>query len=146
MFKGLVAGVAVVIIVGASAYVLFLINNVGAEDEAWQRYMTIFAVVEAVLYAAVGWLFGKEVHREQAQKAEEGRKEATEKVELATASAAGEAEKGRSLARAILSTAQGSAGAANFESIRAGTGSPAAADAQAMTTLVSQARSAYPNL
>jgi|SRR5688500_8582144 hypothetical protein len=56
------------------AYIIFifnLLNKIDAEDNIWTRYTHLFQGVEVIVFAAVGWLFGKEVHREQAKKAED---------------------------------------------------------------------------
>ncbi len=58
----------VVYIVGL--VVLFVFEN-GADDRTWTRAVYIAGGVEAIAFAAAGYLFGKEVHRQEAQKADE---------------------------------------------------------------------------
>jgi hypothetical protein len=99
-------GVAVFIILATTLLIVFLIFHVSTDEETWKRYTYLLTGVEAVVFAAVGWLFGKEVHREEAEKAEMSRKEAEEKGREASEKAAGEAEKGRGLARAIIAAAE----------------------------------------
>jgi hypothetical protein len=59
----------------------FLLSEVGVSQESWQREVYLLSGVEAVVFAAVGWLFGKEVHREQAEKAEANAQAAEAKTE-----------------------------------------------------------------
>jgi hypothetical protein len=103
-------GVAVFILLATTTLIAFLIFHVSTDEETWKRYTYLLTGVEAVVFAAVGWLFGKEVHREQAEKAEMSRKEAEEKGREASEKAAGEAEKGRGLARAVLAAAEQESG------------------------------------
>lgn len=50
--------------------IVVLAMNVEAEETTWGRYTYLFQGVEAIVLAAVGWIFGKEVHRQQAKNAE----------------------------------------------------------------------------
>jgi hypothetical protein len=54
-------------------------------DLAWSRRMYVFSAVEAIAFAAVGWLFGKEVHREQAHAAEKRAADAESRADTANA-------------------------------------------------------------
>ena len=58
---------AIVLLLLGGLLIAFLLVNVGASEPTWQRYVYLLSGVEAVVFAAVGWLFGKEVHREQAE-------------------------------------------------------------------------------
>jgi hypothetical protein len=60
-------GVAVFILLATTTLIAFLILHVSTDEETWKRYTYLLTGVEAVVFAAVGWLFGKEVHREQAE-------------------------------------------------------------------------------
>jgi len=48
---------------------MFLLR--GGSETAWSRLVYLLTGVEAVAFAGAGWLFGKEVHRAEAQRAEE---------------------------------------------------------------------------
>jgi hypothetical protein len=143
-------GVAVFILLATTMLVIFLILHVSTDEETWKRYTYLLTGVEAVVFAAVGWLFGKEVHREQAEKAEMSRNEAEQKGREASEKAAGEAEKGRGLARAIIAAAEHEpAQQEGLESF----GTPGADREQTpqtapgnMAALAAQARSAYQDL
>jgi hypothetical protein len=47
----------------------------GTADDQWERWVYLLTGVEAVTFAAVGWLFGKEVNRQRAENAEERAKD-----------------------------------------------------------------------
>jgi hypothetical protein len=90
----------------------------------WERYTYLLAGVETVTFTAIGWLFGKEVHREQAQQAEM-RAEETQKMAInAMDTAAEEKTKGRMVGKAVM----------------------AHADDPAMKPLVELVHTAYPDM
>lgn len=60
--------VTVFVIIAAAALITFMILDVDAADETWKRYAYVLTGVESIVFAAVGWLFGKEIHREQAER------------------------------------------------------------------------------
>ncbi len=64
-------GVAILILVAFLGLALFMIINADASDPVWKNRLAIFTTVQAIVYTAVGWLFGREVNR--------GAKEAAEK-------------------------------------------------------------------
>lgn len=57
--------------------------------------------LEAIAFSAAGYLFGKEVHREQAENAERRATETQRRLEMTTTEAASAKEKGRTLREAI---------------------------------------------
>src|SRR5262245_34336337 len=127
--------VAVALLIAGGFLVAFLIQQVNVEEPAWQRYTYIASGVEAVVFAAVGWLFGKEVHREQAEKAEEQREQSETEKTNAVAAAAGAQAKGQELARAVIAAAGGTERAQSLIGGAEG----------AMAQLVRHAKSAYPD-
>ena len=131
---------AIVLLLLGGLLIAYLLVNVGASEPIWQRYVYLLSGVEAVVFAAVGWLFGKEVHREQAAKAEKDRDAAENEKAKAIAAAADSEATGRQLARAILATA---AGDAELEGIDRQAGVGANANSP-MAALARQARNAYP--
>jgi hypothetical protein len=72
-----------------------------ASEAAWARWTFLLAGLEAPAFAAVGWVFGKEVHRAQAAKAEQGEAEAQAKADAATADAEHLAATGSAMRRAL---------------------------------------------
>jgi hypothetical protein len=130
---------AVVLTAAGGVIIWWLFGQAGVDETTWQRYTSLHAGVEAVVFTAVGWLFGKEVHREQAATAEKERKAADDRKEQAVAAAAGSESKGRELARAIVAAAGGTDKAQTLaEGIGVG--------GSELATLVRHARSAYPEV
>lgn len=70
--KDPLAGIIAVILLAAFAgLILYFLKHLDMAEPKWSRATYLFGSVEAIVFAAIGWLFGKEVHREQAQQAEE---------------------------------------------------------------------------
>lgn len=80
-----VAAVAAMLAFGWFVY--YMLGQTKTEEKEWTRAVYLFQGVEAVAFAAAGFIFGKEVHRERAEKAEkravEGEKEAAKGKALA---------------------------------------------------------------
>jgi hypothetical protein len=64
--------IALAILVGF-AYVFYNMYILAETEKAqlWERRMALYGTIEALAFTAAGYLFGKEVHREQAAKAEQ---------------------------------------------------------------------------
>ncbi|WP_141564523.1 hypothetical protein [Mycolicibacterium palauense] len=73
-------------------------------ETLWARYIYVFGALEAIVFTAVGWLFGREVHRSTAEFATEDaartRRE-NEEIRQHAAAVEDQAEKGRALAEAV---------------------------------------------
>jgi len=63
-----IVGAVAIIAFGLFAY--YLLQNVAAEPLQWERMVFVFGGVEAIAFSAVGYFFGREVHRERADRAE----------------------------------------------------------------------------
>jgi hypothetical protein len=133
--------VTVVLMVAFAALMVFLLGEVGVSQVSWERYVYLLSGVEAVVFAAVGWLFGKEVHREQAQQAEAKAEQASARHVTAVGEAAAEKAKGLGLARAIVAHTAPLRGRATS---LASDNEPA--DAGEMAPLATLARETYPEL
>jgi hypothetical protein len=114
------------------------------EETLWNRSLVLFGSVEAIAFTAAGYLFGKEVHREQAQKAELRADEKTAEAGAARAAAAEAKAKGESLKKAIEAKQPSLSRGTMDESLqpRPGGGEPAA-DA-ALNELATLAQSLFP--
>jgi hypothetical protein len=114
------------------------------EETLWNRSLVLFGSVEAIAFTAAGYLFGKEVHREQAQKAEQRADEKTAEAGAARAAAAEAKAKGESLKKAIEAKQPSLSRGTMDESLqpRPGGGEPAA-DA-ALNELATLAQSLFP--
>lgn len=70
-------GFAALVTIAFAVFATYLVLNADTKDQVeWQRWVYLFGAVEAIAFAAVGWVFGKEVNRERAEKAEDSAKTA----------------------------------------------------------------------
>lgn len=100
--NGAVLGVAILVLVAYAIAVAFLfVQSKTAPSETWTRYTYLLGGIEAIAFAAVGYLFGKEVHRQQAVNAEKRAADAQQQATIATSDAAAAQSKGQSLAKMI---------------------------------------------
>jgi hypothetical protein len=70
-----------VLLAAYSAGIYFLAQNVGAEETKWGRFIFMFQGFEVMVFAAIGWVFGREVNRVRADKAEDRADNAQKKIE-----------------------------------------------------------------
>jgi hypothetical protein len=94
-------GVAILAVLGFAALIILiatLLSNAAMTDVQWERYTFLLAGVETITFTATGWLFGKEVHREQAEQAEMRAKE----TQNAMNAVAEENTKGRMVAKYVM--------------------------------------------
>lgn len=102
--------VAIVIIVGFIASIIFMLVQTSVSDLQWARDVYLFGGIEAIAFAAAGFLFGTQVQRQQVQGADERAKQANDRAQQsderamsATADAAATNARAESLAAAIRS-------------------------------------------
>jgi hypothetical protein len=98
-------GVAILAVLGFGAFIILiatLLSNAAMTDVQWERYTFLLAGVETITFTAIGWLFGKEVHREQAQQAEMRANETQDAMNTAAA----ENTRGRMVAKAVMAHAK----------------------------------------
>lgn len=67
----LAAVVAVCALLIFLALVLLMFLERGSSETTWSRLVYLLTGLEAVAFAGAGWIFGKEVHRAEAQRAEQ---------------------------------------------------------------------------
>lgn len=101
---------AIIILVAYIIFIAFMLYESGKEDLIWTRMLYLFSGLEAIVFAALGYVFGKDIHRIRAEKAEENadqaKKEtdkAKKETEIAKEKAQQEKEKGIQLSTAIIS-------------------------------------------
>ena len=75
--------IAVAILIAYGFFIYYLLGKVGGDEREWSRSIFLFSGVEAIVFAAAGFLFGREVNRKRAENAEEDRKRAEEAKEKA---------------------------------------------------------------
>lgn len=97
--------------------VTLVINPGDANDGKWERRVYVFGSLEAIVFTAVGWIFGREVHRESAQQArddaasaKDDAKTAQQEAKSKTEEAAKAETKGARLAAAVQMAEATSAG------------------------------------
>jgi len=150
--------VAVVLLAAFAALVGVMLVVADAPNETvWQRRVYLFGAVEAIVFTAVGWLFGREVSRSAAQSAQQAatdakqeaataRDEAKQKAEEA-ARAEQKAAEERTRAQAVASVIAHSepAGASGRPGVsqEAGIGGGAARSAGAVVDLKALVRDLY---
>ena len=70
--------IAIGVLIAYGFFIYFLIGKADAEELDWSRLIYLFSGVEAIVFAAAGFLFGREVNRKRAENAEEEKKEVQE--------------------------------------------------------------------
>lgn len=102
-------GVAVAILLGFVGLVAFMLATASHGGSTWDRRVFIFGAAEALVFTAVGWIFGREVSRSSLDAARDDARAAKGEAEEARAKIAicrEEATLGRALAAAIASTVE----------------------------------------
>jgi hypothetical protein len=91
--------IAALVILGLFFVILFWVffHLKGIEQSQWEHSVYLLSGIEAIAFAAAGFLFGREVHRARADAAEER----ADKEESKKENAEKAAEKGKSLARLV---------------------------------------------
>jgi len=67
--------IAIGIMIAYGVFIYFLIGKTDAKELDWSRLIYLFSGVEAIVFAAAGFLFGREVNRKRAENAEEEKKQ-----------------------------------------------------------------------
>lgn len=65
-----------IILLGYAWFIYYLIGKTNAEDKEWVKITYIFSSIEAIVFTAVGFIFGREVNRLRAVKAEKSEEKA----------------------------------------------------------------------
>jgi hypothetical protein len=102
-------GFAIVVIVAFGIFAYYLVVHADTTNQTeWERWVYVFGAIEAIAFAAVGWVFGREVNRERAEKAED-RAQTAEQEKVA------EHDKGAKLAGMVVGGAGGAQGRRRLE-------------------------------
>ena len=99
-------GVVPLIISAVVLYIFWMLvktmmGKTGAPDLEWNRAAYVFAGVEAIAYAAAGFIFGREVHRQRAEQAEQRAGTEQKRASTAEKKAVEETTKGKTLRQVI---------------------------------------------
>ena len=110
-------GIATVIVAVYLGFAVLAFTRAGdgaLPEVVWSRSAWVVHGVEALAFTAVGWLFGREVHRGEAQEQKQHAKDATERADSARQEtgdarerAAAAEHSGRALAEAVRATTGG---------------------------------------
>lgn len=85
--------VTVVLLVLFTCLLLFLLNTADeANETTWQRRIYVLGVAQAIVFTAVGWLFGREVYRVEATTARQDASVAKQQAATAQVLAQGAAQ------------------------------------------------------
>jgi hypothetical protein len=93
--------VAVALLVSFVVLTAFMLSWADSEDGVWKNRVFVFSSVEAIVFTAVGWIFGREVHRSQVESARDDAEQAKADAKEKAAQAADEQAKGKQLAGAV---------------------------------------------
>lgn len=66
---------AVVALCAFGCFIRYMLGQTKTHETEWTRAVYLFQGVEAIAFTAAGFLFGREVHRERAEKAEKRAKD-----------------------------------------------------------------------
>lgn len=95
---------AAFVLIGYTIFLYFLVIKAQSEDEKiWTRFIYLFSGVEAIVFSAVGFIFGREVNRTRAEKSENEAKDAQNQEKEAKIKENEAKVKGESLAKLVLS-------------------------------------------
>ena len=98
----LLVAVVALVALGVGAAYLASPGQMAASELQWARLQYLFGAVQAVAFAGAGWLWGREVHREQADRAE-SRLDKAQRGEIDAARSAGQAQGNlTTLAQAVI--------------------------------------------
>jgi hypothetical protein len=90
------AVIATFVLIGFVTFSVFLVLNANTkEGTEWERWIYVFGAAEAIAFAGLGWVFGREINRERAVSAEA-------QAEAAQEEAKTEQAKGRTLAGMVI--------------------------------------------
>lgn len=97
--------VAVIVLWWFGTVLKEMLERAGTEvtDATWARYTNLYSGLEALAYAAAGFLFGREVNRQRADRAEEDAAKSQQVANEAQSVAATSTANGRALAAALRS-------------------------------------------
>ncbi|HEY9423104.1 MAG TPA: hypothetical protein VIW92_16950 [Thermoanaerobaculia bacterium] len=74
------AAVACVALAGFGAFIIYMLSLLDLREPQWSRVLYLLNGVEAIAFAAAGYLFGREVNRGRAENAEVRAKQAEDKA------------------------------------------------------------------
>ena len=102
-----VFAVALVALFALASWILYqLADDAGVDEKLWARYVYVFSALHSIVFTAIGWIFGREVHRSAASAATKDARNAKREAKAAADMATQQTFKGHALAEAVRTTAQ----------------------------------------
>ncbi|GIW33490.1 hypothetical protein [Meiothermus sp.] len=89
------------VLVGFAVLVVYMLSLLDSSETTWNRALYLFAGVEAIAFAAAGYFFGREVHRQRAESAELRARQAEQQWQQWSQRAHEAEAKGQSLSTAV---------------------------------------------
>ena len=134
--------IAIGVLIAYGFFIYFLIGKADAKELDWSRLIYLFSGVEAIVFAAAGFLFGREVNRKRAENAEEEKKHAESQKEVAEKQAVEERKKGLILGTMVIQEEKTAASMTSENVALEGMASKPGA----VASMAKSARSMYPEL
>ncbi len=134
--------VAIMVLIAYGFFISFLIGKVGAKDPDWSRLIYLFSGVEAIVFTAAGFLFGREVNRRRAENAEAEKEQVNKQKEEAQTQAVEERKKALVLGAMAIQGERSSSGTTGSRTAMEGMESKQSS----WGSLAETARKMYPEL
>ncbi len=134
--------IAIGVLIAYGFFIYFLIGKADAKELDWSRLIYLFSGVEAIVFAAAGFLFGREVNRKRAENAEEEKKWADKQKQEAEKQAVEERKKALILGTMVIQEEKTTASMTPENAALEGMVSKPAS----MASIAKSARSMYPEL
>lgn len=131
-----VAVVIVVAFVTLTIYLLYMLSS-SPNETLWGRLIYLYGGIEALAFAAAGYLFGREVHRQEAENAEKRADQQSKEATDAT-------RKGQRLAASVI--AKSRAQSEILQATSVGEGEPTPSAGGDLSSLERLACKLYPDL
>ncbi len=136
----------------AALVVVMMFDAEHANETVWTRRVYLLGGVQAIVFASVGWLFGREVHRSEAQSAKADAAQAKDKAQVAEEQAkqwlkkaSEETTKGMAIKAAARGLSKAPAPGPGEPATRSGPEPPAAGPQTTRTVLLNMVESLWPD-
>jgi hypothetical protein len=100
----------ILVLIGFGGFTFFMVVSRAEGEPQWSHLVYVYGGIEAIAFAAAGFLWGREVNRQRAETAEQTATLATHQAQQAQVRAAQQEQRGRAVA-ALVAQKVGSAAA-----------------------------------
>lgn len=94
--------IAISVLLVYGIFLVYLLKEIKTEEPFWTRMMMLFTSLEAIVFAAVGYIFGREVNKKRAEEAVKDKEVAKKEAIEAQKEKTEEKVKGLKLATSVL--------------------------------------------